>query len=230
MIWRALSLLSMGDRLLYVDVGCELNAAGVAKLNEYIEILDQTVGILPFRAVPPPDDILEKSYSYDGLLECEWSKKELFEFFGVLDNPDVTLSPQFGAGIVFFKKTEFTMSFVNQWMDIMENHLDLYDDLTYKGNQSSLFKQSRHDQSVFSLLCKVNGLSTYRSAYEYFHPRIEDFWRGIPIGDWDRLSNYPIHAKRNKDYGLFGNIRRLNFPFARLYLKALLARFGTPFQ
>ena len=68
----------------------------------------------------------------------------------------------------------------------MEDYPHLYDDISFIEQQSSDL-YSRHDQSVFSLLCKVNNLDKYRSAYEYFHPRITSFWEELPIGDWDRL-------------------------------------------
>ena len=221
-IQKALANIPSGGILLYLDVGCEINVAGQEKLKEYIEDLDQTVGILPFRAVPPDEDILETNFNYDALIEKKWTKLQLFQYFDVASDDRILSSPQFGAGIIFLKKTNFTIKFVSHWCKVMSSRPELYDDVSFINEQSLDFVQSRHDQSVFSLLCKIHKLDKFRSAYEYFHPRVSPFWDGIPIGDWERLKSYPIHAKRNKDYGILNNILKFNFPIIKCYVKAFL--------
>lgn len=224
-IQKALENLEYGEKLLYIDVGCELNVAGIENLELYLSELDNTKGILPFRAVPPEADILEPGYVYDSLIEEKWTKIQLFRHLNVQDNALFTSTPQFGAGIIFLKKTVFTVNFIEHWRDLMESRPDLYDDVSYRNEQQDGFVQSRHDQSVFSLLCKLYNLHIYRSAYEYFHPKVSSFWSDIPIGDWARLTKYPIHAKRSKDYGLVRNFISLNFPYSRNFVKAMLRNY-----
>ena len=221
-IQQALQNIPTNSNLLYLDVGCELNPHGLQNLKQYLSDLKHSRGILPFRAVPPGDDIRVENFHYEPLIERMWSKQQLLTFLELEDDHCASDSPQFGAGIIFLRNNDFTRHFISQWRSIMENYPDLYDDISFIEQQSPDFIQSRHDQSVFSLLCKSNNLDKYRSAYEYFHPRISPFWAGITIGDWKRLQYYPILAKRNKDYGFLRNILRLNFPVIKSYVKALL--------
>lgn len=221
-IQKALEKIPTGSDLLYLDVGCELNPKGLQKLKQYLTDLEHSRGILPFRAVPPEDDIRVENFQYEPLIERMWSKQQLLTFLKLDDDHSVSDSPQFGAGIILLRNNNFTCHFISHWRRIMEDYPHLYDDISFIEQQSSDFIQSRHDQSVFSLLCKSNNLDEYRSAYEYFHPRVSSFWEDIPIGDWDRIKNYPIHAKRNKDYGLLKNFMKFNYPYVKCIIKATL--------
>jgi hypothetical protein len=53
-----------------------------------------------------------------------------------------------------------------EWLDVFETRFDLIDDSPSKIKNFSEFVENRHDQSVFSILCKINGIVSL-SAYEF---------------------------------------------------------------
>ena len=72
----------------------------------------------------------------------------------------------------------------------------LIDDTLLSQKEDLNFKEHRHDQSIFSLLCKLNnikGLSASECEWaEYTNKRT-----------WDHLKDFPIFAKRDKKYNIF---------------------------
>ena len=88
------------------------------------------------------------------------------------------------------------MSFINEWLDVFYKRFDLVDDTVSKLKNLNGFIENRHDQSVFSLLCKKNNLKSF-SAYEC---------------DWAYLNNErtwihnkesPFLAKRDLKFNIF---------------------------
>ena len=60
------------------------------------------------------------------------------------------------------KKNSYSIDFLNSWINIFENHFNLIDDSPSKIKNFEGFVENRHDQSVFSLLCKKNSISASR--------------------------------------------------------------------
>ena len=62
-----------GDFLVYADAGCSLNPKGIKRLEEYLQIAaDSPCGVLGFD---------------QHWLEAEWTKADLFDYFGALNDP-----------------------------------------------------------------------------------------------------------------------------------------------
>ena len=91
---------------------------------------------------------------------------------------------------------------------------NLIDDTPSKSKNLKGFIEHRHDQAVFSILCKINSVDTL-SAYEYWYPSKS---KGKP--DWSILKDYPIHAKRDLDYGVIKNTQKLTIRLGKKILKA----------
>lgn len=155
-----------GDYLIYADAGCEMNANGLKRLNEYIGMLDddeEQYGILSFQLTFP---------------EYKYTKQELLHYLNC--DEDLKNDNQFIATVVILKKTKHSVSVINKWYEIACNY-DLISDIKHM-EQDSRFVDHRHDQSILSVLVKKYG-SIKLSDETFFM-------------NWDDGVNFPILAKR----------------------------------
>jgi hypothetical protein len=136
LILKSLQKIEEGDILIYTDSGCEWNLKGKERLLDYIHLVNSNdKNILGFQL---------------NLLEKEWTKMDLIDYMGAYEHIE---SGQIIGGINFFKKTDKTIQFLQEWYNICCNY-DLINDSPSKIPNIPAFKYHRHDQSVFSLLCK----------------------------------------------------------------------------
>ena len=143
------------DILVYVDCGCELNNFYYYKMIEYFNMLKKN-----------KFDILCTTTNF---IEKDWNKKDLFIYLQ-LDNKKYTETEQLQAGIIILKKTNKIVNFINDWYYISCIYNLIDDSPSIEKNYSS-FKEHRHDQSIFSLLCKKK-LNFYIISSYYFSPII----------------------------------------------------------
>ena len=134
-----------------------------------------------------------KHFTYQNYLEKDYTKIELLKYLNLHDNLDITDTPQFLSGIIFFKNNEISLNLLDEWekLSSIDNLID--DSLSEENCQS--FKEHRHDQSLFSILCKTNkisGLSASECEWAEYRNR----------RTWEHLKKFPILAKRDKRYGL----------------------------
>ncbi|MFV0418554.1 MAG: hypothetical protein ACK5KT_07490 [Dysgonomonas sp.] len=193
-----------GDILLYIDVGCYLNPDGKDRLTEYYDIVEKSsTGILGFRS-------LEKNYNGmpEGLrFEYEWTKGDVFDYFGVRDNKDITQTTQYEATIIFIKKNATSTTFVNEWVKVIDDDFSLITDEPSRSPNLDGFQENRHDQSIYSMLAKkynIDAVSTNES---------------IPLGgvmDWSIIDKYPIQARRDVYYKSQRHYNR-RFQLRKLY-------------
>ena len=179
-----------GDVLLYADAGCHLNPNGRKRLSEYFGLAKE-YGIVAFQARTmenPPRHFL---------LDGEWCKGDLLDYFGVRNDVAVIHSGQFGGGIFLVQKEETTKRFFEEFRHVFYDNFALCDDSPSHTPNLSGFVENRHDQAVFSLLGKKRRIFSL-SAMEYDPLNGGD--------DWSSMLNYPIWAKHDK-----GGIRSL-FP------------------
>lgn len=190
-----------GDLLHYCDVGCHLNLGGKGRLLDYFNILaNDSIGLIAFQAKIP-----STPFEYDGrdlldLSDKNWIKGDLLDYFNIRHRLDVLDSQSIGAGIIFLKKTKATMEIIDQWLNVYNTSFGLADDSPSLSPNLNDFIEHRHDQSIFSVLCKLRGVETI-SAYEYWYPSRSDMSKP----DWKALKDYPVWAMRNKDFGFMGN-------------------------
>lgn len=201
---QALSRLDFGDVIQYSDIGSHLNPQGVKRLGDYFEITSQSLtGVLAFSAGRSL-----KSFSYDDRFipdwpDSEWTKGDLLDFFGVREMPNILESSTIQSGAFFIKKTPSTIEFLHEWLNVFYTDFALVDDSPSKSPNFPGFKEHRHDQAIFSILCKLRGVFTL-SASEFWYP----VKTGSPKGDWNALRDFPIHAKRDLDFGIIRNVTR----------------------
>lgn len=201
-ILQVLSNINDGDLMQYTDAGCWLNPKGRERLLDYFSIVEREVsGILAFETKPRSNNEFEKKFK---LPEYQWTKGDLLDYFKVRNNELITKRGQIGAGVIFIKKCKFSEDFIKQWLKVYYDDFSLADDSKSKSKNLDGFIEHRHDQSIFSLLCKINNIKTL-SSLEYYYPSRENVW----VSDWKELRNYPIWAKRDKDFGFFQNFLNL---------------------
>jgi hypothetical protein len=154
-----------GNILLFCDAGCHIHKCGKRRLLQYCDILDQSEsGILAFG---------------QNEIEKIWTKGDLFDYFDVRSNLDITESTQHCGGIFLIKKCDKSVEFVKKWLTVYDD-VHLVDDSPSVSPNFEGFREHRHDQSVFSILCKINDVP-FVAAYETYPP-------------------YPIAAARDKEY------------------------------
>ena len=214
-ILQVLDKMDVGDILQYSDVGCHLNKKGLDRLSQYFELTKLSEkGILAFQNKLP-----EYPLKYDGremlnYLEYEWVKGDLIDFFNVRENEKILNTPTIGAGVFFIRKCEQSVDIIKKWLDIIKINFNYINDAESNSRNFDGFIEHRHDQAIFSILCKLNYIETL-SAYEYYYPSKEN----LNIPDWSMLSNFPIWAKRDKKYNLKSSILILIWRFKKFFNK-----------
>jgi hypothetical protein len=131
--------------------------------------------------------------------EYKYNKSDLLNECGVYGNLDITHSPQIGATVIFFCKKKSSVELVDEWIHIIEKDFRFIDNSSSLMKEHNEFIEHRHDQAIFSILCKKRKIETI-SALEYYYPKKDSI-----KPDWGMLQSFPIHAKRDKDLGFIGN-------------------------
>ncbi len=178
--------------LQYSDVGCHLNYNGAQRLNFYKEETLKN-DYLVFKYTEP-DFKIDKELKYQIYYEYEYTKEDLFKHFKISSNSKIRNSEQIWSGSMFFKNNSKTINFLNSWLKVCEIN-NLIDDSPSLEKNNSAFIEHRHDQSVFSILCKINNYKTLSvSECEWAEDNNGRYWK--------HLDNFPILAKRDKEYNL----------------------------
>jgi len=167
-ILEQLSIVNDGDYVIYSDAG----TAFVRPIAELIDCMEKTKqSVMCFQ--------LGKS-----LIEKEWSKRDALVLMDC-DKEEIINSPQIQGGVVVIKKDNTSINLVTEWLRYCEDIRIVSDCGNVLGNENyDGFKENRHDQTVWSLLCKKHGLLPFRS------PLTED---GEEYNDEVRKrSNYPV--------------------------------------
>jgi len=191
-ILQTLQTLNDGDILNYSDAGCHYNAKGKKRLEDYFDLTihDNDLGILAFQGIAPDfHDGRELSDWRDKM----WVKGDLLDYFNVRGNPKIEDTQTILGGCIFIRKNAKAMNFIKQWLDVFYNHFSLVDDSPSKSPNPAQFIENRHDQAVWSVLCKLNNVKTV-SMYELCYPSRHTLLKA----DWKALEHCPILAKRDK--------------------------------
>lgn len=173
LIRRIMDRMDEGDVLLYADAGCKLNTDGKERLVEYFDIVKQSSsGILLFDQHYP---------------EAEYTKGDVFKYFGVSNDVAYTQHGQVAGGIVMICKGYVSQQFINELYYICHNHYELITDSPSIALNFPEFKEHRHDQSIISLLAV---------KYDATELPIEEVYTD---GNWEtEMKSKPIWACRRR--------------------------------
>ena len=194
--WKAEIILSYLNQipknsiLQYSDIGCIFNPNGRERLKEYIQITDKK-NILAFKYSDPNFNIKNK-YKFQIYYENQYTKADAWEYFNIDDNSDILKREQVWSGTMFFKNNIYAKEILNNWKKAL-NVTSLIDDSSSQKKNHSNFIEHRHDQSIFSLICKKENIFCL-SASECEWAEFEN--KKI----WSHLKNYPVLAKRDKKF------------------------------
>ena len=193
LILKIMKEMNNGDILHYADVGCHINSEGHKRFKEYISLLNkQKKGIISFQYFPLKKN---KKNEFPRRQEYKYTKADLLNYFNFLYNKKITHTDQFWAGSFFIKKNKFTILFINEWMSLFKKNIKLVDDSPSKIKNHKNFIENRHDQSIFSILCKKYKILSL-SAYEC------DWCLKYKKKYYGYLKKSPIVAKRDLKYNL----------------------------
>lgn len=170
-ILQALKKTPKGSVLVYCDAGCSLNTLGINRLKEYCEMVKNH-----------PSGILSFKLSH---IEKTWTKMDLMHYFNYLKQEELS-SYQVAATAIIIHNTDAVYKFFYKWLDtcVIDNYRYIDDSPSIIPN-TEFFIEHRHDQSIFSILCKQNQCLIIPD---------ETYWENA----WDKNSHYPIHARRFK--------------------------------
>lgn len=177
-VLQALREADEGNILLYADAGCHLNPAGRLRLEDYFET-----------ALSAPNGIV--AFAMDDLPEAHWTKRDLIDAFGVGDRPDLLQDGQIQSTCFLVRNSPRSRAFIAAWRDVVTSQPHLVDDTPSVAENLPGFREHRHDQSVFSLLCKTKGVAVL--------PATET--PALAVGDPRAMTEFaacPIHVMRDK--------------------------------
>jgi len=179
-ILQALEAMHDGDILCYADTGCHLNPKGRTRLEYYFQKTeDSPSGILTFQGT---------------WIDAHWTKGDLLKHLDVYSDETVTHTGTLVATTFFIKKSNTTIKLVQNWLGIFESNFSLMDDTPSTTENLSGFKEHRHDQSAFSILCKK--INADRLPYSEIQPH---YLENDPKANEKLESEFqnPIYAKKD---------------------------------
>lgn len=143
-ILETLKSVDEGDVVIYADCGIEI----IDNLQPLINICREQEPILLF--------------ANHNFLNAQFTKRDCFVEMGC-DDERYWYGLQCDAAFMLFRKTKFTLHFVNRWLRYCENERILTDAANESGKPNLPgFVDHRHDQSVISLLAEKYHINLYR--------------------------------------------------------------------
>lgn len=129
------------------------------------------------------------------LLEKQWTKRDVFTYFKA-DTHEITDSNQICSTFIFIKKTRNSVAFFDQYymvsMDMPSLFMDT-ENILGKENYSE-FIEHRHNQSVFSVLCKLHGIQPDTDISEYgLHQKLYSYTKGVIYKPYMPLREFPYY-------------------------------------
>jgi len=177
--------LADGDVLVWADAGCHLDESGRSRLLEYAGLArDDGIGLLGF-------ELRSGTGPTEWAAIRRWTKGDLLQRFGIgLEDP-IARSPQVCGGVLLVRKGPASLRLLRTWLDVFHEDWALVDDSPSRTPDHESFVEHRHDQSVLSLLVRLEPITLLN------HREIELV---APATDWSDLAGHPIQARRDRDH------------------------------
>jgi hypothetical protein len=173
-ISQTLNKINNNDILIYLDAGCSINPLGKKRFREYIHMLNDDNPIISFQL---------------SHLEYKYTTKEIFDYFNVLHDKSITNTGIILNGILIMKKNSKLINLIELWGKTLSDNALLFTDYynNNNNNQNIGFIDNRHEQSVFSVIRKMNNPLFLK----------DETWF-TPFGNKESL-NYPFWATRKSN-------------------------------
>jgi hypothetical protein len=155
-IKKTLENMNDGDLLVYSDSGSYYQES-VQPLIDIIQ--SEKNGVL--------------SFELTGLLERVYTKRDTFVLMG-LDEPKYSETSQREATYIWLIKNEFTVNLINEYLEYAQDIRIITDSPSQNENFFD-FQDHRHDQSIWSLLCKKYDITPHRLISQHGAHLVNDF-------------------------------------------------------
>jgi len=151
LLWATNEYSSSDVLFLYADPGCEIpnNLISVSRLRFLLTLAQKTGGLAEQLDYP------EFQYTHLRMLMTLDPQRQHW------------LSGQVQNTFFIVSSNQKTRDFCQEWVDTIDPYLRLWKDPEVNETQLSGFIEHRRDQSIFSLLWKINGFSTKRPYWEH---------------------------------------------------------------
>jgi hypothetical protein len=166
-ILEILKKMNFGDILVYADAGCK-----VYPTKEWDFFWDQ---LRNFDAIF--FQYRKQEYKWGDPTLKNWIKKSVVDYFRYQQKCEKwTEKQKILAGVMLLKKTQNTLSFIQDWHDIIMFKPNLVYDAfgTEKMEQESFFIEHRHDQAILSALLLSQSHESFRLLPENCEIRRDD--------------------------------------------------------
>jgi hypothetical protein len=165
---RKLEEIDDGDYLIFMDAGgTVLNK----DFDRYEKILQEK-------------DII--TFALHEFALCKFIKMRTIKEFNLTANSKILDFPIVESGCIILKKTQFTTGFIKQWKTLcLKDNYSLVTDELFNEPQHEKFIEHRHDQSILSVLCRLNENKVH-----------------VAHGEWELYENGPFFSSRITDHGL----------------------------
>jgi len=141
---KTLQKMNDGDLLVYSDSGSYYQSS-VEPLIEKVK--NDKHGVL--------------SFELNGLFEKEYTKRDAYILMG-LDEDKYSQTSQREATYIWLIKNSFTTDLISKYLEYAQNENIITDLPNTLGENYPEFKDHRHDQSIWSLLCKKYDIEPHR--------------------------------------------------------------------
>lgn len=200
--WKPLILLDLFKKINneeivhYLDIGFHINKMSSQRYKEYLNIINKRDKWLLAFQYNKLDNYFTSEVNFPVREEYKYTKGDVFQYFNCINNKKITHTAQFSAGNFMLKKNKKSEEFLLNWKDVFEKKFELIDDTESVVRNFPDFVENRHDQSIFSILCKKNQIKSL-SAYEF------DWAKKKDQRTWEHNLNCPFLAKRDLEYNIF---------------------------
>jgi hypothetical protein len=106
--------------------------------------------------------------------ENEYTKGDVFKALSCITDEKVIHTAQLDASHSIWKKNENSLNFVKLWLELCCDKQLLTDEPSVEPNLGG-FKDHRHDQSIWSLLCKKYNIEPHRLISQHGDHLVNDF-------------------------------------------------------
>lgn len=194
---HVLDMIKPGDILVYLDAGCEIHDSGFKRWEEYKKML-LSHSLLVF----------DHLHSF----ENQYTKRDVLDFFSVTNEISILESRQLWAGGLMMRKDDFVCKLMHRWLEICDTYkYSLLCDEPSQHPELPQYKQHCHDQSIFSVLCKLTDIAATDKELNG-SIKVLPMQENYPYPcDWSTMGEFPFWARRNKLFTpptLFQRIKR----------------------
>jgi len=145
LINKLLKEINENDIVLYLDAGFEIYKNGIERFQNYIELINSRSDILTMQLKSRDNSLDEKV----------WTNNYIFNKFNISLDSSIANSPQIESGFIMIRNTSQTRLFFKELKNHIAKDCHLITKKYNSINPHPEFKDSRHEQSLLSIMLKL---------------------------------------------------------------------------